>query len=275
MTSAASPAILASHCGLSAPRTHAPTAFTPCPNNVAFCVGARSGAQDRNQLNVTVHGQDGNQETQAYQVIRIARNTVGNTAATVSESVDPSACIKSEVYADYEDPSPGIGRLHCPALPVGGRHDRVPGPDAARATAPAPAPVRGLCRRPGDVSLLGAIRGGSATTSTTGSIALRTPAGCSRVDHAVAGPRCEDHTLEILTLVNQLLNLNKNQNELPATERGAGRQLNRDELAGLASGNGRDRAGPACRLSATIARRRQLPARRRAGARWGHTSTSS
>jgi hypothetical protein len=37
-------------------------------------------------------------------VIRVARNTVGNAAATVSESVDPSACVRSEVYAEYEAP---------------------------------------------------------------------------------------------------------------------------------------------------------------------------
>ena len=39
-------------------------------------------------------------------------------------------------------------------------------------------------------------------------------AGCP---HGNADPRCEDCTLDILTLVNQLLDLNKKQNELPAT----------------------------------------------------------
>jgi hypothetical protein len=39
-------------------------------------------------------------------------------------------------------------------------------------------------------------------------------AGCPQ---AAPDPRCEDRTLEILTLVNQLLNLNKNESELPST----------------------------------------------------------
>ena len=38
--------------------------------------------------------------------------------------------------------------------------------------------------------------------------------GCSE---SSADPRCEDKTLEILTLVNSLLNLNKSQKDLPAT----------------------------------------------------------
>ena len=47
-------------------------------------------------LDVTVHSQDGSTKTtRPYQVIRIARNTVGNTSATVSESLDPSACVKA------------------------------------------------------------------------------------------------------------------------------------------------------------------------------------
>ena len=183
-------------------------------NNVAFCVGS-AGAQDRNQLNVTVHAQDGSQRTQAYQVIRIARNTVGGAAATVSESVDPSACIKSEVYADYEAPAQSTGAytvLHFRSvdgmIEFLGRMLRVPPhlrPLQFEVSADDPATARFSVPYEGQRYYIHDRRHSIASA-----------AGCSP-SAAAAIPRCEDRTLEILTLVNQLLNLNKNQSELPAT----------------------------------------------------------
>ena len=37
-------------------------------------------------------------------MIRIARNTVGESATTVSQSVDPWACVKNEVYGEFKSP---------------------------------------------------------------------------------------------------------------------------------------------------------------------------
>ena len=156
----------------------------------------------------------GSKETQAYQVIRVARNTVGNAAATVSESVDPSACVRSEVYAEYETPdrqaSGSYTVLHFRSVDgmveFLGRMLRVP---------PRLRPLR-FDLSPDDPATSRFSVPYEGRTYHVHDRQHRIPdlAGCPQGN---ADPRCEDRTLEILTLVNQLLNLNKNQNELPAT----------------------------------------------------------
>ena len=161
-----------------------------------------------------MRGQDcSTASTQAYQVIRIARNTVGNTAATVLESVDPSACVETEVYADYDIPTHSSGAytvLHFRSVDAMieflGRMLRVP---------PRLRPLR-FDLSPEDPATLRfsvPYKGQRYYVHDRRHIFADT-AGCPQTD---AGPRCEDRTLEILTLVNQLLNLNKNQSELPST----------------------------------------------------------
>lgn len=195
--------------------------FYTVSNNVAFCVSGRHDgqgsqpAQERNRLDVTVRGQDGASEsTQAYQVIRIARNTVGNAAATVSESVDPSACVKSEAYAEYEIPAPAYSAytvLHFRSvdgmIEFLGRMLRVPPrlrPLRFEVSADDPATSRFSVPYEGQRYYVHDRRH-----------LFTNDGGCPQTD--ASGPRCEHRTLEILTLVNQLLNLNKNQNELPVT----------------------------------------------------------
>ena len=185
-------------------------------NNVAFCVGARDmvGERGTNRLEVTVRSPDGGQEsTRPYQVIRIARNTVGSAAATVSESVDPSACVRNEVYAEYETPTQTNGSytvLHFRSvdgmIEFLGRMLRVP---------PHLRPLR-FDLSPDDpaTSRFSVSYEGHTYYVHDGRHPLPDLAGCQQ---AGADPRCEDRTLEILTLVNQLLNLNKNESELPRT----------------------------------------------------------
>ena len=188
--------------------------FYTVSNNIAFCVAAGSGQPTGpGRLDVTVRRQDGRVEsTQGYQVIRVARNTVGNTAATISESVDPSACVKSEVYGEHEAPraAESYTVLHFRSvdgmIEFLGRMLRVPprlrplsfeiSPDDP-ATARFAVPYEGRSYYVHD-----------RRHRITGL------AGCTEAE---SDPRCEDRTLEILTLVNQLLNLNKNENELPST----------------------------------------------------------
>lgn len=194
--------------------------FYTVSNNIAFCVGTRGGAPaqaqpGRGRLAVTVRSQDGgSKETQAYQVIRVARNTVGNVAATVSESVDPSACVRSEAHAEYEAPdrqaSGSYTVLHFRSVDgmveFLGRMLRVP---------PRLRPLR-FDLSPDDPATSRFSVPYEGRTYHVHDRQHRIPdlAGCPQGN---ADPRCEDRTLEILTLVNQLLNLNKNQNELPAT----------------------------------------------------------
>lgn len=143
-------------------------------------------------------------------MIRIARNTVGSAVATVSESVDPSACVRDEVFGEYEPPSRETGSytvLHFRSvdgmIEFLGRMLRVPShlrplrfeispddPGTSRFDVPYQGRQYYVHDRRHHV------------------------ANCTKQD---ADTRCDDRTLEILTLVNQLLNLNKNQNELPST----------------------------------------------------------
>ena len=188
--------------------------FYTVSNNVAFCVGAQAGTPPgHGRLDVTVRGQDGKAEsTQAYQVVRIARNTVGNAAATVSESVDPSACVKSEVYADYEASraSGSYTVLHFRSvdgmIEFLGRMLRVP---------PHLRPLR-FEISPDDpaTSRFAVPYQGRSYYVHDRRHRITDLAGCPQAE---TDSRCEDRTLEILTLVNQLLNLNKNQSELPST----------------------------------------------------------
>ena len=210
--------------GLASGRAGAPPGayrYYTVSNNLAFCVGAQAAARtghgrtEQDGLEVTVRSQDGScHETQGYQVIRIARNTVGNTAATISESVDPSACVKREVYADYETPDRQAAGsytvLHFRSvdgmIEFLGRMLRVP---------PRLRPLR-FDISPDDpaTSRFSVPYGGLTYHVHDRQHRMPDLAGC---EQGAASPRCEDRTLEILTLVNQLLNLNKSQNELPAT----------------------------------------------------------
>ena len=161
-----------------------------------------------------MRSQDGKTEyTQAYQVIRIARNTVGSAAATVSESVDPSACVKTEVYAEYDPPTHAEDNytvLHFRSvdgmIEFLGRMLRLP---------PHLRPLR-FDLSPDDPATARFSVSYEAKTYYVHDRRHRLVdmTGCPQGD---PDPRCEDRTLEILTLVNQLLNLNKNQNELPST----------------------------------------------------------
>jgi len=132
----------------------------------------------------------------------------------VSESVDPSACVRSEVYAEYETPdrqaSGSYTVLHFRSvdgmIEFLGRMLRV---------LPRLRPLR-FDLSPDDPATARLSVSYEGRTYHVYDRQHRIPdlAGCAQGN---AIPRCEGHTLEILTLVNQILNLNKNQNELPAT----------------------------------------------------------
>ncbi|MBV9749000.1 MAG: hypothetical protein JO157_09305 [Acetobacteraceae bacterium] len=188
--------------------------FYTVSNNVAFCVSALVGPKPgQGGLDVTIRNQDGAVEsTRAYQVVRVARNTVGNAASTVSESVDPTACVKSEVYADYEAPraSGSYTVLHFRSvdgmIEFLGRMLRVP---------PHLRPLRFEISPDDPATSRFAVPYGDRNYYVHDRRhRLADVAGCPQAN---TDPRCEDRTLEILTLVNQLLNLNKNESELPST----------------------------------------------------------
>lgn len=190
--------------------------FYTVSDNIAFCVAADKNAKPgQGALSVTVKNQDGSIEaTQSYQVIRIARNTVGSTAATTSDSVDPSACIKKEVYADQEPSSQksvSFTAIHFRSVDgmveFLGRMLRVP-PQLRPLKFDVSPDDAGSSRF--TVNYLGQdyyIHGRERS--------IPDQTGCS--GSSLADPRCEDKTLEILTLVTSLFNLNKNQKDLPST----------------------------------------------------------
>jgi hypothetical protein len=189
--------------------------FYTISDNIAFCVAAdRIAKRGQGGLSVTVRNQDGSTEaTESYQVIRIARNTVGSTAATTSDSVDPSACVKKEIYAEHEAPSQKRDLytiIHFRSVDgmveFLGRMLRVPSqlrplkfdisledPDSSRFT----------------INYLG-----QAYYVHDRQRRIPDQTGCNE---SSTDPRCEDKTLEILTLVNSLFNLNKSQKDLPST----------------------------------------------------------
>ena len=132
----------------------------------------------------------------------------------MSESADPSACVRSEVYAEYETPnrqaSGSYTVLHFRSvdgmIEFLGRVLRVP---------PRLRPLRfDLSSDDPATSRFSVPYEGRTYHVHDRQHRIPDLAGCLRGN---ADPRCEDRTLEILTLVNQLLNLNKNQDELPAT----------------------------------------------------------
>jgi len=184
-------------------------------NNIAFCVGAQNPiSSNRGNLDVTVRSQDGSHETtRAYEVIRVAPNTVSSTSATVSESVDPSACVKDEVFAT-DKPSGVESESHTilhfrsvdGMIEFLGRMLRVP-PRLRPLNFEISVDDPGTSRF--DVSYQGQ---NYYVHNRRRRFAGRTGCGDGATD-----PMCEDRTLEILRLVNQLLNLNKSQNELPST----------------------------------------------------------
>jgi hypothetical protein len=184
-------------------------------DNIAFCVSARgSMLPGRGQLSVTVRSQDGRRETkEPYQVIRVARNTVGNAAATISESADPSACVQTEVYAEYAPPShtsDAYTVLHFRSvdglIEFLGRMLRVP---------PHLRPLK-FDISPDDAATarFSVAYGGRDYHVHDRRHRIPDHSGCTETSEE---SRCEDRTLEVLTLVTQLLNLNKSHSELPST----------------------------------------------------------
>lgn len=179
-------------------------------NNIAFCVPANGRSIDRNKrIPITVLG--ANRTTSPYEVIRVARNTVTNAPATISEAVEPSACVKNEVIGSFG--ATGLAEsytaLHFRSvdgmIEFLGRMLRVPLAQRALSF--------DISQSNTETARLSVKYQGATYYVHDRRHSLSETSDC----HDVNQGRCQDRTLEIIALVNQLLNLHKNRSDLPST----------------------------------------------------------